>query len=151
MSVPIRKAIVFGTAAVAIAAGLVAIGHVTAGAGAARDRGYRAGHSDGYFDGLRVGEAQGRQEGRALQEGSSLPAAAQASVRGAFDSGYTAGDNDAFAGYDGGWQLATPYLVTLEQGSGSIAYRISTRTQLRANVDYHLCANGHSLCQRPKH
>lgn len=103
-----------------------------------------------YFDGLRVGEAQGRAEGRAIQEGSALPAGDRHAVRDAFDDGYAAGANDSFAGYDGGWTLHVPWLVTLEDGSGQIAYRIAGRTRVLPGVDYYLCPGGHSICHRPQ-
>lgn len=40
-----------------------------------------------------------------------------------------AGANDAFSGYDGGWAVSTPYLVTLEPGDRQITYRIASRTR----------------------
>jgi hypothetical protein len=101
-----------------------------------------------YFDGLRVGEAQGRQEGRAIQEGIALPAGDRNPVRHAFDAGYAAGANDAFAGYDGGWALHIPWIVTIEGGAGQIAYRIKDRTQVLPGIDYYLCAGGSNICHR---
>lgn len=130
-----------------LAAGLVWIGRETVRTGAATGETIR---SDAYFAGLRAGQAQGRQEGRALQEGASLPSGSRQPVTDAFNAGYAAGQNDAFAGYDGGWALSAPYLVTLEKGSGQIAYRISSRTPITANVDYYLCANGHDICEEPR-
>ena len=103
-----------------------------------------------YYDGLRVGAAQGRQEGRAIQEGSALPARDRKPVRDAFNAGYSAGANDAFAGYDGGWSLHVPWLVTLEGGSGQIAYRIQDRTRVLPGVDYYLCPDRHTICSRPR-
>jgi hypothetical protein len=103
-----------------------------------------------YFDGLRVGEAQGRMEGRAIQEGIALPPDDRRPVQHAFDAGYAAGMNDAFAGYDGGWALNVPWIVTIEEGSGDIAYRIKNRTPVVPGVEYYLCPDGHSLCQRPR-
>jgi hypothetical protein len=103
--------------------------------------------SDAYFAGLLAGEAQGRQEGRALQEGTALPKNARHAVSDAFNAGYTAGANDAFAGYDGGWTLSAPYIVTLNEGAGQIVYRIDSRTVVKARVTYQLCADGHDICQ----
>jgi hypothetical protein len=103
-----------------------------------------------YFDGLRVGEAQGRQEGRAIQEGAALPATDRQPVTDAFNAGYAAGANDAFAGYDGGWTLHVPWIVTLEGGSGEIAYRIQGRTRVLPGVDYYLCPDGHTICHRKR-
>lgn len=101
-----------------------------------------------YYDGLRVGAAQGRREGRALQEGIALPAHDRLPVRDAFNAGYSAGANDAFAGYDGGWTLHVPWLVTLEGGAGQIAYRIQGRTPVLPGVDYYLCPGRTTICQR---
>jgi len=103
-----------------------------------------------YFAGLRAGEAQGRQEGRALQAGVELAPGERDAARRAFNAGYVAGFNDVFAGYDGGWTMGTPWIVTLTGGAGSVVYRIDTRERVRAGVDYYLCADGHSLCQQPR-
>lgn len=130
-------------AAVFVAVGLFLAGRATVHAPSPRDT--------GYADGLRAGEAQGRQEGRALQESVSVSAGARQRVQDAFDDGYAAGAEDTFAGYDGGWALATPYVITLEHGGGHITYRISSRTAVRPGVDYYLCADGHSVCSRPHH
>jgi hypothetical protein len=145
-----QKAALGLIAAIAIAAGLVMLGRLSVHSGPAPQRGSAAARSDDYFDGLRVGEAQGRQEGRAIQEGAQLPATSRQPVHDAFNDGYAAGTNDAFAGYDGGWALSVPYVVSLEGGSGKIAYRISTRTVVEPNVNYYLCPNGHDICQQAR-
>jgi hypothetical protein len=102
---------------------------------------------NGYLAGVRAGDAQGRQEGRALQEGAALPANSQRPVMDAFNAGYAAGMNDAFGGGDGGWDLSVPYVVTLEKGAGPITYRIKSHEPLSAHVNYYLCADGHELCR----
>jgi hypothetical protein len=76
--------------------------------------------------GVREGRAGGLQEGRALQATGSAPTA-----RAAFDAGYAAGANDVFGGFDGGWSLGEPYVVTLARGSGGVTYRIDSRRPLR--------------------
>jgi hypothetical protein len=57
------------------------------------------------------------------------------------------GANDVFAGYDGGWSVPAPYVVTLAPGANGVTYRIASRVQLRPGVNYYLCADGVSLCQ----
>jgi hypothetical protein len=69
--------------------------------------------------GFDAGRAQGVQEGRALQV---APA-----DRSPFEAGYAAGANDAFGGYDGGWDFGRPYTITLAHGSDGITYRIASR------------------------
>jgi hypothetical protein len=144
------KAALLAIVAVLVGAGLVLLGRMTVARPPGHDSAYQTGRSDGYVDGLRVGEAQGREEGRALQEGNSLPAGSRTLVQDAFKAGYDAGANDVFAGYDGGWAFGTPYVVTLEQGSGQIVYRIRARTPFQAGVTYDLCPNGRDLCQQPQ-
>src|SRR4051812_34314876 len=99
-------------AGVLAAVALVWIGrqtvHADADADAAASQSAR--NDDAYFAGLRAGEAQGRQEGRALQEGAALPKTSRQPVTDAFNAGYTDGMNDAFAGVDGGWDPALPYV-----------------------------------------
>ena len=132
-------------AGVLLGVGLFLLGRLTAPDAAHRSSTSQVGD---YFDGLRVGEAQGRQDGRALQEGSELPAQARDVARHAFNAGYVAGMNDVFAGYDGGWRLRTPWIVSLEGGSGQILYRIRDRVQLEPGVEYYLCPDGHSICRQ---
>lgn len=139
---------------------VAAIGLLTAGCfapaaghaadnGAPRSAASTAGLGD-YFDGLRVGAAQGRLEGRALQIGDTVPPGSRHPVEDAFKAGYAAGANDAFTGFDGGWGLGTPYIVTLATGSSGVTYRIDSRVPLAPGVSYYLCADGHSLCQQPR-
>lgn len=135
-----------GLAAGALVAGAFLAGRATAGRGGTD---HDAAYSSGYAAGLRAGEAQGVREGRALQEAGSLPAAEARAARVAFDDGYRAGADDAFGGWDGGWALGTPYVVTLEPGTGGVTYRIATRVTLEPGVGYRLCAGGHDLC--PQH
>jgi hypothetical protein len=136
----------------AVAAGLVALGRWSAGTGAARARGYAAGqaagYTAGYTGGLRDGRAAGVQEGRALAQTQPLPAGSRDAARAAFDRGYVAGADDAFGGYDGGWSLGVPYLITLGHPGGPITYRIVSRTEMVPGVDYYLCPDGRSICQR---
>jgi hypothetical protein len=134
-------------AAAAVAVVGVLVGRASVSTAAATQKGYRTGHLDGYVDGVRVGQTQGREEGRALQVGDALPAADRKAVRDAFTKGYAAGTNDAFAGYDGGWQLGAPYVIVVEQAGGAITYRIRSREPLKPGIDYYLCPDGHSLCQ----
>ncbi len=63
--------------------------------------------------------AAGVEEGRALQQ--------PAQARDAFKAGYQAGANDAFGGFDGGWDYDRPYVITLTHGSDGVTYRIATR------------------------
>jgi hypothetical protein len=150
MSARIAKFAALVVVAVLIVAGSILIGRATVDDHAAHEKGYQSGLNDGYFKGLPVGEAQGRQEGRSLQEGNALPAADSQPVQDAFNAGYTAGTTDAFAGYDGGWDFSTPYVVSIQAGSGAIVYRIDTREPVQADVNYYLCPDRHDLCQEPR-
>ena len=64
---------------------------------------------------------QGVKDGRALQVAPT--------ARDAFKAGYAAGANDVFSGYDGGWDYASPYVITLEKGDDGITYRIKSRAR----------------------
>jgi hypothetical protein len=150
MSVRISKIASLVISAALIAGAGIALGRVSVSTHAARERGYQSGLYDGYFNGLPVGEAQGRREGRALQEGSSLSATDRQKAKAAFNAGYAAGANDAFAGYDGGWSVSAPYVVTLGRGHGDITYRIVSRVPMDAGIAYYLCPTGHGLCQHSR-
>jgi hypothetical protein len=71
-------------------------------------------------------------------------------ARSAFNAGYVAGLNDAFAGYDGGWALHVPWVITLDAGTGQAAYRIHGREQIEPGVDYYLCADNRSVCHQAR-
>lgn len=134
--------------ALCLVVGTFFVGRATAPASASPAR-YQQAHNDGYFDGLQAGEAQGRQEGRALQEGQELPASSRRPVKDAFNAGYAAGADDAFAGYDGGWSYAAPYVVTVAPGHGKIVYRIKDRDRIEPRTNYYLC-HGNQLCHEPR-
>jgi hypothetical protein len=138
------------TAALLLVFGAFLLGRISQDTHAAHQRGYQAGLSDGYIKGLPVGEAQGREDGRALQDGDALSPADRQPLADSFEAGYAAGTNDAFAGYDGGWDLSTPYVVTIQAGQGQINYRIRTREPMQAHVNYYLCPNGHDLCHQSR-
>ena len=106
--------------------------------------------SGDYFDGLRIGQAQGREVGRSLQVGAALPAKDKQVARDAFRAGYAAGANDAFAGYDGGWTFGPPWIITLEHGGSNIDYRIRERTPFEPGIAYFLCPDRHNLCHAPR-
>ena len=110
--------IVFSVVAVLAGAGLFALGRHTAGSSGERP-------TAAYANGFRDGRASGIEEGRALQVASS--------GRKAFEAGYVAGADDVFGGYDGGWSLGTPYVVTLEDPPGPQAYAIARRSLLSRN------------------
>ena len=107
-------------ACVAVGGGLFALGRESGG----DTDGAR---SEGRSAALREGRAAGVQEGRALQASESAPRG----TRQAFEAGYAAGANDVFGGFDGGWSLGTPYVITLRKGSGAITYRIDSRRPAR--------------------
>lgn len=98
--------------------------------------------STGYIAGFQDGAAQGRMEGRALQESPDSSAA-----RAVFLDGYAAGADDVFAGYDGGWALSQPYVVTLKRAQSPVTYRIASRVPMVEGVTYVRC--GDNVCEGP--
>lgn len=135
----------WGTAAIVLAGACLVIGRSTARPAPASDR-----YAAGYYDGLQRGNASGREQGRAAQAEVGLPAESRDPVRAAFTAGYVAGGNDAFAGYDGGWGIGDPYVITVERGIDDIIYRINSRTPLQPGVSYYLCPDGRTLCEEPR-
>ncbi len=134
MSTTSTRSLVLAVAAAALAAGAFALGRETAPAEHEPAADYLAGRADG----LRAG--------RAYELGLQLPPGRRAAARAAFDDGYVTGADDAFGDYDGGWALATPYIVTLERGRRGVTYRLETRTELRPGVSYFLCSGTRTLC-----
>jgi hypothetical protein len=142
----IAKRVLLTAIALAVAGGFFLIGHLSVDTSGGRAKAYQSGHSDGYFAGLTAGEDEGRQEGRALQASSLVAAGSQRPVQDGFNAGYVAGENDAFGSFDGGWQVAVPYLVTVARSQSGALYRITNRTLLAAGTNYYLCPDGHSVC-----
>ena len=130
-----------------VAAGIFAAGRGTAGDH--HDGDYRTGWIAGHTEGLTEGRADGLQESRAEQETGALPPAIRDAAKAAFGDGYRADENDVFAGYDGGWSYATPYLITLEPGGHGVTYRIASRVPLQQGAEHDLCRRSADLCRRP--
>ena len=63
---------------------------------------------------------------------------------GTFDAGYRAGREDAFSGFDGGWALGQPYIVTLRRGPPGVTYRFARRWFMAPGIAYRVC--GRSVC-----
>jgi hypothetical protein len=66
---------------------------------------------------------------------------------GTYDAGYSAGREDAFSGFDGGWSFGTPYVVILQHGENGVTYRFSRRWPMQIGLEYRAC--GHAVCSRP--
>lgn len=84
--------------------------------------------------------------GRATAHGRQAPPAPPRP--GSFDDGYRAGREDAFSGYDGGWILGDPYIVTLRRGGPGITYRFARRWPLEPGREYRTCDQD-IICSRP--
>jgi hypothetical protein len=125
--------IAVGLACVVVAGGLFALGRLTADDDDSGDAGSAAA-ATARAAGLREGRAAGLSEGRALQASEAAAPGARRATRRAFAAGYTAGANDVFGGFDGGWSLSTPYVITLRHGSGPITYRIDSRRPARGTA-----------------
>jgi hypothetical protein len=120
-----RAKVLWGLGALLLAAGMFVAGRSTVDTGAARSQGYAAGQAAGEADGLRLG--------RALQA-APVPGTA----RDAYQAGYAAGANDVFAGYDGGWDTCSPYVIVLVPGDNGVTYRIASRAKAPAG-NYYRC------------
>jgi hypothetical protein len=130
-----------------LAAGMFALGRGTAKTDEQRAR---AAEAHGRALGVRDGRAAGVQEGRALERTKSLPLRPRAAAKAAFDAGYVAGANDVFGGFDGGWSLTGPYVVTIRGAMGPVTYRIDSRVPIRPGVNYYRCPQSPTVCQEPR-
>ena len=86
--------------------------------------------------------------GRATARSRAAPAAAARPHPGSYDDGYDAGWEDAFSGYDGGWVLGDPYVVTLRRGGPGLTYRFARRWPLLPGREYRSCDQD-IICSRP--
>ena len=85
--------------------------------------------------------------GRATAGHRPAPATARPQP-GSYNDGYHAGWEDAFSGYDGGWVLGDPYVVTLRRGGPGLTYRFARRWPLLPGREYRSCRQD-IICSRP--
>jgi hypothetical protein len=79
----------------------------------------------GLFAGGRASAPESKDYEAGVRDGRALQVSPE--ERDTFDDGYQAGANDVFGGYDGGWDLDRPYVITLKKGEDGITYRIASR------------------------
>ena len=130
-----------------LAAGAFAFGRGTA---QTDDQRVRAAEVQGRAVGVRDGRAAGIREGRALERTSSLPTRRREAGKAAFDAGYVAGANDVFGGFDGGWSLTSPYVITIRRATGRVTYRIDSRVPMRPGFHYRRCPRATGVCEVPR-
>jgi hypothetical protein len=130
---------VWGVAAAVAVVGLVAVGVVIG-------RTTAPAHDPGFAQGNAAGYAEGVAAGRLLQIGDTVPTGSKDVANTAFQTGYRAGEADAFGAYDGGWKLGAPYVVILGKGTAGAAYRFVERDELTPGTTYQLCPDGTTLC-----
>jgi hypothetical protein len=119
---------------VVVVVGLIAAGVVVGRATApAHDPGFAQGNAAGYAEGVAVG--------RSLQIGDSVPSGSKDIATTAFQTGYRAGETDAFGAYDGGWKLGAAYVVVLGKGVAGATYRFVERDELTPGTTYHVPAH----------
>jgi hypothetical protein len=100
------------------------------------------GRQEGYSNGYRIGYKAGRKSG--LRDGRASGYASGQVV------GLRSGQDEAFEGYDGGWQIGRWYLIEIGTGKDvglSGKYSIPTRVgPVRYGTRYALCDDGDGIC-----
>jgi hypothetical protein len=57
---------------------------------------------------------------------------------------------DAFAGFDGGWEIGAGYIVHFGQPVGDEAYRIESRVPMDSRESYNICPDdADEICGDP--
>ena len=90
---------------------------------------YQAIFDRGRERGVAIGQARGRREG----------------VR----TARTAGREEAFAGFTGGWAIGSWYLVNIRPGDDGARYAIGTRIAVRPRTWYGVCRRIH-ICRKSR-
>lgn len=101
---------------------------------------YAAGAKSGTAAGQRAGQAQGQKEGEAkgTEKGKS-----QGVAEGTADGAAAALGNFST------WSTSTPYVVTMDQGSGDVPYTVASRTLMQPDTFYKICSSGTGVCSEP--
>ena len=86
---------------------------------APRSDAYRAIFDKGRAEGMRVGRREGRRAGAREFE--------------------TAGRNDVFDRFDGGWTIGSWYMVNIRPGDDGARYAIGARVPVRPGSTYRIC------------
>jgi hypothetical protein len=104
------------------------------------------GRQAGYTDGFRVGRRQGLRQG--LRKGTTT------GERVGRSQGLTAGQDVAFEGYSGGWEVGRWYMIRIGTGKDvglAGKYSIPTRVgPISFEKSYALCDDGVNVCSGPR-
>ena len=140
------------------------VGFAAADRDAAYDRGKSAGRAAGYDAGLdegrETGHAAGYREGRDDTRADYRPGepaykriftkGRRSGMAAGRVEGYSAGTSDAFAGFDGGWEIGGWYVVHFGQPVGDEAYRIESRVPMETGESYNICPDdADEICGGP--
>ena len=93
--------------------------------------------------------AAGFAAGRLTQPSSPAEPTVR-SASGGYDTGFHAGREAAFQGFDGGWGLGEPYIVVLRRGPSGTTYRFARRWAVLPGQEYRSCRED-VICSRPAH
>jgi hypothetical protein len=115
------------------------------GRSAGRTAGFEAGRVEGREAGHSVGYRKGRDETLADYR-PGAPAYKRIFAKGRRSgiaagrvAGYAAGSSDAFAGFDGGWEIGGWYIVHFGQPVAGESYRIESRVPMDTGESYNIC------------
>lgn len=98
---------------------------------------YAAGAKSGTAAGTKAGQAQGQKEGEAKgTEKGKQQGVAEGTADGAA----------AALGNFSSWSTSTPYVITMDQGSGDVPYSVASRTLMQPDTFYKICASGTGVC-----
>lgn len=98
---------------------------------------YNAGAASGAAAGKKAGQAQGQKSGEA--EGTE-----KGKQQGVAEG--TADGAAAALGNFSNWSTTTPYVITMDQGSGDVPYTVASRTLMQPDTFYKICASGSGVC-----
>jgi hypothetical protein len=164
MTIRIPKRALAVAVGLLLVAGAAAAGYFGGYAAADRDGalehgkvlGRAAGYAEGKLEGHKSGYAAGHRDA-ALDYVPGTSAykrifnkGRKAGLADGRADGYTAGSADAFAGFDGGWEIGSWYMVHFGQPVGSERYRINWRVPMDTGKSYNVCADDAShICEGP--
>ncbi len=114
---------------------------------AIRTSAYNNGYGVGYLAGNQSGLIQGRSQGRQSAYTNGYNAAVR-KANGKIAGTLNAGQNLAFAGYNG-WDIGHYYVVQIGAGTGGTQYAIPTRIELTPGQAYDLCPTSNGICTGP--
>lgn len=107
--------------------------------------GYNEIYAKGAADGNAAGQKSGEASGQAQGEKEGVAKGTEKGQAEGEATGTADGASQALGGFSS-WSTDSPYVVTMDSGSGDVPYVVQNRTQMEPDTNYKICSSGSGIC-----